>query len=62
MEFVAVIARLLKNGTVKPKLKGNEKIEDAIVRVKGVVQDSALDITLNMKHPERAPLVWEALA
>ena len=62
VEFVAVIARLLRNGKVKPKLKGNEKIEDAIVRVKEVVQDSALDITLNMNHPERAPLIWESLA
>ncbi|KAE9365155.1 cytochrome P450 [Stipitochalara longipes BDJ] len=61
VEFVAVIAKLLKNGNVKPKLKANEKLDDAIVRVKEVVQDSALDITLNMKHPERAPLIWEKL-
>jgi hypothetical protein len=62
VEFVAVIARLFKNGVVKPKLKTGEKMEDAIVRVRDVVQDSELAVTLHIKHPEKAPLVWEVLA
>lgn len=62
VEFVAVIARLLKNGKVKPKLKDGEKIERAIVRIREVVQDSELDVTLHMKHPERAVLIWETAA
>jgi cytochrome P450 len=62
VEFVAVIARLLKNGKVRPKLNANEKIEDAIVRINEVILDSALDVTLNMNHPEKAPVVWETVA
>jgi cytochrome P450 len=62
VEFVAVIARMLKNGKVKPKLKASEKMEDAIVRVREVVADSELDVTLHMKHAEKAPLIWEISA
>jgi hypothetical protein len=62
VEFVAVITRLLKNGKVKPKLVAGEKKEDAIVRIMEVVQDSDLNVTLNMKRPEKAPLVWERAA
>jgi cytochrome P450 len=62
VEFIAVIARLLKNGRVTPKLKPREKRENAIARIKEVIQDSELDVTLHMKHPEKAVLVWEILA
>jgi cytochrome P450 len=62
VEFVAVIARLLKNGRVTPKLKPKETRKDAIVRIGDVIQDSELDVTLHMKHPDKAVLVWEALA
>jgi cytochrome P450 len=62
VEFVAVIARLFKNGRVRPKFEAGEKLEDAVRRVKEVVEDSQLDITLNMIHPERAGLIWETIA
>jgi hypothetical protein len=37
-------------------------MEDAIVRVREVVADSELDVTLHMKHAEKAPLIWEISA
>lgn len=61
VEFVAVIARLFEDGRVRTKLEAGEKLEDAVRRVKEVVEDSELDITLHMVHPERAVLVWESL-
>lgn len=62
VEFVAVIARLLKNGTVRPKLMKGERRDDMVMRVKSVIEDSELSVTLHMKHPEKAPLIWEILA
>lgn len=62
VEFVAVIARLFLKGRVTPKLEEGEKQEEASKRVKNVVMDSVLDVTLHMVHPERIRLVWQDTA
>ena len=59
VEFVAVIARLLQKGRVKPKLEAGEKQEEAFQRVMDVIADSTLDVTLHMVHPEKVRLVWQ---
>jgi cytochrome P450 len=61
VEFIAVIARLFKDARVRPKLEAGEKREDAVRKVKEVVEDSELGVTLHMVHPERAQLIWETL-
>jgi len=60
VEFVAVLARLFQKGRVRPKFEVGENAEDAFKRVKRVVADSILDVTLHMVHPEKVRLVWES--
>jgi cytochrome P450 len=59
VEFVDVIARLFQKGKVTPKLEVGEKKEDAYKRIKNIVADSVLDVTLHMAHPEKIRLVWQ---
>jgi cytochrome P450 len=62
VEFVAAVVSLFKNHEVRPvQLKGESQKATAD-RVKMVVDDSTLDITLTMKHPEKIRLIWEELA
>jgi len=59
VEFVAVIARLLRRHQVSPVLLEGETIVDAQKRIFEIVEDSDLIITLKMNHPERVKLIWE---
>lgn len=63
VEFVAVMAALFRGWRVRPQLitKGNgetESEDEAKARVMGVVEDSRVTITLQMRRPERVGLIW----
>lgn len=55
---MAVTARLFQKGRVGIKTDMGESEEDAFRRVMVVVEDSVLDVTCHMNHPERVGLVW----
>ncbi|RDL31454.1 Cytochrome P450 [Venustampulla echinocandica] len=59
VEFVAVIARLFQHHRVKPVLQVGESPEQASRRIHEIIEDSAVGLTLCMKHPERVKLMWE---
>ncbi len=62
VEFVAVLARLFRRHQVKPVLEAGETVEEANARILAVAEDSYLNITLQMRHPEKAKLAWEEVA
>jgi len=60
VEFVAVIATILKDWYVEPKCFGNESLEEARRRVvRFVEEDTGLVLLLQILHPESTPLVWK---
>lgn len=59
VEFVAVLATLFRRWKVRPKLRRGESGEEARERVLGVVRDSEVVITLQMRRPGSVGLVWE---
>jgi len=56
VEFVAVIARLMKSNRVKCAVPGGEQ---ELVKIIG---DSEIGVTLKLKHPEKVKLLWEQAA
>jgi cytochrome P450 len=58
VEFTAVIACLLRRHRVEPVLLGEESRPKASERILKVVEDSDLEVTLKMKHPEKVKLRW----
>ena len=61
VEFVAIMASLFRTHRVKPMDLVGETMEDTNRRVRKVVDDSGLKITLSMRHPEKIKLIWEEL-
>lgn len=53
------MAILFRDWTVGPHLKKGESFEQAKERVMGVVNDSSLWITLQMKNPTSIGLIWK---
>jgi cytochrome P450 len=60
VEFVAVISCLLRRHRVEPVLLEGESYADASERILELVEDSELEVTLKMKHPEKVKLKWAA--
>jgi hypothetical protein len=58
---VAVLVRLFHRHHVSPVLEPGEKVEEANRRIRGIVDDSEINITLQIKHPEKIRLKWEPL-
>ena len=58
VEFVAVIASLLKSHRVRPTSLDGESQVTASQRILEVLEDSGVDITFKMRHPERIRLKW----
>ena len=58
VEFVAVLATLFRRWKVRPARLAGETEKEAKARVMGVVNESDVYITLQMKHPERVELIW----
>ena len=56
---MAVIARLFLKYRVKPKMDVGETREQAEKRILACVEDSDINITLYMRHPESIRLIWE---
>ncbi|KAL8979669.1 MAG: hypothetical protein Q9177_006080 [Variospora cf. flavescens] len=62
VEFVAVMATLLSSYTVKPVLCPGQSAEDGRKALMEMVNDSAISaITLQMRHPQKMALQWDAL-
>lgn len=61
VEFVAVMATLFRDWTVRPLVlqEKGESEEEARDRVLRVVEDSKVTITLQMQKPETVGLVWK---
>ena len=62
VEFAAVIACLFRRHRVQPVKESGETCSEASQRVLRVVEDSGLEVTLRMKHPELLNLGWEERA
>jgi cytochrome P450 len=62
VEFAAVISCLFKKHRVRPVLEAGETSTHASQRILRVVEDSGLEVTLKMKHPELIKLKWEQRA
>lgn len=58
VEFAATFAKLFQNHHVKPVLEVGETLEDAQKRVLETVQDSYVNMTLQIRYPGRVQLVW----
>ena len=58
VEFTAVIACLLRRHRVEPVRLDGESRANAAERILRTVEDSDLEVTLKMKHPERIKLKW----
>jgi cytochrome P450 len=58
VEFVAVIASLLKDHRARPVLMGGESQTEAYERTLKVVKDSNMKVAVQMNHPERLRLKW----
>ena len=58
VEFTAVIACLLRRHRVEPVRLEGESRAKAAERILKNVDDSDLEVTLKMKHPERVKLLW----
>ncbi len=58
VEFVAVMAALFRTHRVRPVLRAGETEARARERVRGVVEDSAVRMTLQMKDPGRVRVRW----
>jgi cytochrome P450 len=62
VEFVAVIAHLFRRHRVKAVLEPGETMETARKRLFDIIEDSNLEVTIKMNHPEKVQLVWEEQA
>ncbi|KAL8711211.1 MAG: hypothetical protein Q9220_004356 [cf. Caloplaca sp. 1 TL-2023] len=63
VEFVAVMATLLGSYRVKPILRNGQSDDEGREALMDMVDDSAITaITLQMRHPDRVALCWEALS
>jgi cytochrome P450 len=62
VEFVAVIAQLFRKHRVKAVMEPGETMEAVKKRLFDVIEDSALEVTIKMNHPEKVQLVWEEQA
>ena len=60
VEFVAVLATLLRKWRVRPRVLEGESMEQARKRVLAFVEDSEVVITLQMKKAKSVCLVWES--
>lgn len=58
VEHVATMAALFHGHAVEPVRERGETTSQMTDRVRGVINDITINLTLQMKHPERAPLVW----
>lgn len=58
VEFVAVMAVLFRQHRVRAVRRGGETAAEAQRRVEGVVNDSLLKMTLQVREPEKAELEW----
>jgi len=59
VEFVAVIAHLLQRHRVRAIREPGETQEAVRKRIYEVLEDSGLEVTIKMNHPEKVQLVWE---
>lgn len=59
VEFVAVIAVLLRDHRVSVVRKVGENIEEARKRALAVTQDCDMELLLRMKDAEQVHLIWE---
>ena len=59
VEFVAVIAHLFRSHRVKAIMEPGETKEAVKKRIFEVLEDSSLEVTIKMNHPEKVKLLWE---
>ena len=59
VEFVAVLSRLFGKYRVSAVSQDGETEDERRERIKAVLKDSGINITLKMNHPERISLRWE---
>jgi hypothetical protein len=57
-----VIAHLFRRHRVKAVSEPGETMEAVKKRLFEIIEDSALEVTIKMNHPEKAQLVWEEQA
>ena len=53
------MATLFRDWTVRPHLERDESAEQAKDRVMGVINDSRITITLQMRNPTSVGLLWK---
>ncbi|KAH7000343.1 cytochrome P450 monooxygenase-like protein [Ilyonectria destructans] len=58
VEHVAAMAELFRDHRVSPVLEEGETAEEANARIENVARDAAAVLNVQMKHPERARVVW----
>lgn len=59
VEFVAAVAAVVRCYRVSPARRVGESVEEARVRIEGVVRDTMQLESIRMKHPERLELRFE---
>ena len=59
VEFVAVIAYLLQRHRVRAIREPGETQEALRKRIYEVLEESGLEVTIKMYHPEKVKMVWE---
>lgn len=58
VEFLAVMSRLFRDHVVHPVPKPAESVENARQRVLNTVEDSKVQLLLQMQHPNRVSVTW----
>ncbi|KAH7144394.1 cytochrome P450 [Dactylonectria estremocensis] len=58
VEHVAVMAGLLRDHRVSPVLQPGESAETGKQRMESIARDAAAVLNIQMKHPEKARVVW----
>lgn len=58
VEFVAVLATLLRDHRVKPVLRAGETTDQARRRMLAVIEDSEVLVTPRIRRPEAAAVFW----
>lgn len=58
VEHVAAMAGLFRDHRVSPVLEEGETAEAANARIENIARDAAAVLNVQMKHPERARVVW----
>ena len=59
VEFVAVMATLMREYRVSPVLEAGETVHSARERVMRTVNESHIEITLQMNKPKSVKLAWK---